>query len=51
MWSIGIIFYYMLYGQRPFEGTSQEEIYKSMSTKDVVFPEGVPVSEKTKSII
>jgi len=42
VWSVGVIFYQMLYGRRPFaEGRTQEEIYREkliLNAKAVEFP-------------
>ena len=56
VWSIGVMFYEMVFGQRPFgHGMSQERILKEgvmLRAKNVVFPtSGQKVSQEVKDII
>ncbi|KAH0795603.1 Tousled-like kinase 1 [Histomonas meleagridis] len=53
-WSLGIIFYEMLYGQRPFgEEVSQQTFAAQMDRMSgkVVFPQGTKVSDAAKNFI
>lgn len=55
VWSIGVIFYQMNYGRRPFgHGISQERIltdHTMLNAKEVVFPEQPEISETGKQFI
>ena len=55
VWSVGIIFYEMLYGCRPFgHNMSQERILKEgiiLNLKEVEFPSKPAVSQETKEFI
>eukprot|EP00934_Nitzschia_sp_Nitz4_P008178 Nitzschia sp. Nitz4//scaffold89_size161592//76585//79225//NITZ4_002380-RA/size161592-snap-gene-0.175-mRNA-1//-1//CDS//3329559622//8168//frame0 len=55
VWSIGVIFYQMLYGARPFgEGKSQDKLlsdHTMLNAQQVHFPDRPEVSEAGKSFI
>ena len=55
VWSIGVIFYQMLFGKRPFgDGQSQNRILADqtmLNAHQVVFPEKISVSEEAKQFI
>ena len=55
VWSIGVIFYQMLYGKRPFgEGKSQESILNDqtmLNAHKVIFPDKPDVSKLCKEFI
>jgi len=55
VWSIGVIFYQMLYGKRPFgHGQSQENVLNNhimLNAREVVFPSNPLVSEECKDFI
>lgn len=55
VWSIGVIFYQMLYGKRPFgEGQSQEMILNNhtmLNAHEVKFPDNPKVSEEGKRFL
>ena len=55
VWSIGVIYFQMLYGRRPFgHGQSQDRLltdHTMLNAKEVVFPEEPPVSEMGKQFI
>jgi tousled-like kinase len=55
VWSIGVIYYQMLYGRRPFgHGQSQDRILSDntmLNAKEVVFPEEPKVSQMGKDFI
>ena len=55
MWSIGVIFYQMLYGKRPFgDGQSQERVLTNnvmLNAREVRFPDDPTVSTNAKNFI
>jgi serine/threonine protein kinase len=52
IWSIGVLFYEMLYGRHPWIGKGIVDLYTKIEThKEVVFPAEVEVSELAKSLI
>ncbi|CCW69639.1 unnamed protein product [Phytomonas sp. Hart1] len=56
VWSVGVIFYQMLFGRRPFaEGESQRKIWQEKliieSARELSFPESPKVSEEAKELI
>lgn len=55
VWSVGVIFYQMLYGKRPFgEGLSQEQIMRErvvLSAREVDFPAKPTVSAEAKDFM
>jgi tousled-like kinase len=55
VWSIGVIFYQMLYGKRPFgDGQSQDKILTNgtmLNAHTVVFPDQPPVSDEGKEFV
>jgi tousled-like kinase len=55
VWSIGVIFYQMLFGKRPFgDGQSQDRLitdHTMLNARDVKFPEKPNVSEAAKQLI
>ena len=58
VWAVGVMFYQMLYGKRPFgEGLSQERILTSqaiLNATEVIFPENtreIKVSSEAKEFI
>lgn len=54
VWSIGVIFYYMLYGQKPFGNSMKADEFKKDTlrlTKTLDFPPGKNVSQKSIDFI
>eukprot|EP00796_Vickermania_ingenoplastis_P009711 gene9711-6807_t len=56
VWSVGVIFYQMLYGRRPFaEGRSQKDIWHNKlilsSARSLTFPETPKVSDEARELI
>jgi len=55
VWSIGVIFYQMLYGQRPFgEGKSQDKLladHTMLNAEEVHLPDKPPVSQAGKDFV
>ena len=51
IWSLGVLFYAMLYGRFPFKAKTQEELFDKINEAEVVFPEDIEISEYTKDLI
>jgi len=55
VWSIGVIFYQMLYGKRPFgDGQSQDKVltdHTMLNAREVHFPEHPDISNTGKEFI
>jgi len=55
VWSIGVIFYQMLYGRRPFgDGQSQEGVLANnimLNAREVPFPDSPKISESAKAFL
>jgi calcium-dependent protein kinase len=53
IWSLGVLMYYLLCGNKPFKGNTEEEIYKSIKTKDLKFKDKVweKISDEAKNLI
>eukprot|EP00605_Chrysophyceae_sp_TOSAG23-4_P000997 GSChrysophyteH1.ASY1.ANO1.1098.1 assembled CDS len=55
VWSVGVIFYQMLFGRRPFgEGKTQDLVLREgviLNAHQVDFPTGIKVSEEAKDFI
>jgi tousled-like kinase len=55
VWSIGVIFYQMLFGKRPFgDGLSQDKVLSNsliLKAKEVRFPKTPQVSERSQQFI
>ena len=54
LWSIGVVFYFMLYGKYPFHGVSIQKLKEDMSqklSKEFQFPTEIEVSNDTKKLI
>ncbi|KAI7899578.1 kinase-like domain-containing protein [Cokeromyces recurvatus] len=50
-WSLGIVIYELLYGQRPFKAKSNEELQKSIMSDPIEFPIEPKVSPEAVSFI
>ncbi|VDP74997.1 unnamed protein product [Echinostoma caproni] len=37
-WSFGVLLYEMLAGQPPFDGEDEEELFRNIATRDIVYP-------------
>jgi len=51
VWSVGIVFYEMLYGETPWIGTSQTDLIKNIKEKPLKFPKLPVRSQKVKELI
>ena len=50
IWSIGVVFYDMLYGAYPYSGFKPDDILKSIKNKEINFSE-FPISNQAKDFI
>jgi len=51
VWSIGVMFYAMLYGELPFNSNDEKELINSIKHDVVRFPNTTPVTEGAKNAI
>ena len=53
IWSLGVLMYYLLCGNKPFVGNSEEEIYKAIKTKELKFKDKLwdTISNEAKNLI
>ena len=53
IWSLGVLMYYLLTGNKPFTGTTEEEIYKAIKTKDIKFKDKIweSISNEAKDLL
>ena len=51
IWSIGVIFYELLFGMVPWQADSDKVLVDLMTKKPLSFPAHIPVSEEAKSFI
>ena len=51
IWSLGIVYYKMLYGQYPYKGNNYAEMNKSIRSNAVNFNPQIPVSNESKDFI
>ena len=50
IWSLGVLFYAMLFGIFPFKGKDEDELFEKICEGNIFFPEYNPISEKTKQL-
>ena len=51
IWSLGILFFQLLYGKTPWTGESRIELMNNINTKELVFPEHPKRSATVKNLI
>lgn len=51
IWSLGVIYYEMLFGKRPWPGKTKEELITNMTSNDLVFPTEPKVSDTSIDFI
>ncbi|CAG9330163.1 unnamed protein product [Blepharisma stoltei] len=51
IWSLGIVAYTLLVGKPPFETSDVKNTYRRIRMNDYSFPDHVPLSEQSKSLI
>ena len=50
IWSLGVLFYAMLFGVFPFKGKDEDDLFEKISEAKISFPEYNPISDKTKEL-
>ena len=50
IWSLGVLFYAMLFGVFPFRGKDEDELFEKITEAKVIFPDYNPISDKTKEL-
>ena len=50
IWSLGVLFYALLFGIFPFKGKDDDELFEKINEANLVFPEYNPLSEKIKQM-
>ena len=50
IWSLGVLFYAMLFGIFPFKGKDEDELFEKIKEAKLCFPEYNQISEKTKKL-
>jgi serine/threonine protein kinase len=51
LWSLGVLFFAMLYGRFPFRAKTQEELFVKISEANVIFPDDIDVNYKIKELL
>ena len=50
IWSLGVLFYAMLFGIFPFQGKDDDELFEKINEANIIFPEYNQIGEKTKEL-
>ena len=50
IWSLGVLFFAMLFGIFPFKGKDEDELFEKIKEAKLCFPEYNPISDKTKKL-
>ena len=50
IWSLGVLFYAMLFGIFPFKGKDEDDLFEKICKGNLNFPEYNPINEKTKQL-
>ena len=51
IWSLGVLFFSMLFGRFPFKAKSQEELFKKINEIQFEFPEDIEINDKIKLLL
>ena len=50
IWSLGVLFYAMLFGVFPFKGKDEDDLFEKIIEAKISFPEYNPISDKIKEL-
>ena len=50
VWSLGVLFYAMLFGIFPFKGKDDDELFEKINEAKFFFPEYNKIGDKTKEL-
>ena len=50
IWSLGVLFFAMLYGIFPFKGKDEDDLFEKINEAKLLFPEYNPIGEKTRHL-
>ncbi len=50
IWSLGVLFYTMLFGVFPFKGKDEDELFEKINENNLIFPEYNQIEDKTKEL-
>ena len=50
IWSLGVLFYAMLFGKFPFRGKNEGELLEKVNENKLIFPEYNQIEDKTKEL-
>ena len=51
LWSLGVLFFAMLYGRFPFRAKTQDELFVKINEAYVIFPDDIEVNYKIKDLL
>ena len=51
VWTIGLMFFAMLYGTLPFYGADETIVKKKIKACKLQFPKNIPVTDKAKEVL
>ena len=51
LWSLGVLFFAMLYGRFPFRAKTQDELFVKINEANVIFPDDIEVNYKIKDLL
>ena len=51
IWSLGVLFYSMLYGRFPFKASTQSELFKKINEAEIEFPDNIEINDKIKILL
>ena len=51
IWSLGVLFFTMLFGRFPFKAKTQEELFNKINKGQIAFPKDIEINEKIKILL